>query len=131
MDVEDLDLISSSFGGPIAAAAKAEKARVLAGGKRTGKKPPRRNTSGFVYLISGSDGVYKIGRTSSIRRRMDDFTKLPFETALICTIPTPDALALESSLHKKFAMKRLNGEWFRLSDEDVAGIKAMEGDSNA
>lgn len=88
---------------------------------------PRRGTDeGFVYLIESPDGYYKIGRTKSPNNRRRTFeVKLPFPIDYICTIATGDMYKLESRLHERFADKRVNGEWFALSPEDVDYIKGL------
>jgi len=44
---------------------------------------------------------------------------------LICTIATEDMHGLESRLHKRFADKRANGEWFLLDEADVEYIRGL------
>lgn len=87
-----------------------------------------RNRSGYVYLLSAPHDLtlFKIGRTSNPQNRLRTFNiKLPFAVEYICTIKTDDMYALESTLHRKFASKRLDGEWFRLTSEDVDYIKGL------
>jgi len=80
---------------------------------------------GCVYLLKG-ERYYKIGLSSNVNRRMEEISpRLPFETELICTIATEDMHGLEAQLHELYAGKRANGEWFKLSDEDVAYIKEL------
>lgn len=81
---------------------------------------------GFVYLIQSSTGSYKIGRTKNPDNRMRTFgVQLPFEVDYVCTIETADMYMLEADLHRKYASKRVNGEWFSLTHEDVAAIQGM------
>lgn len=91
--------------------------------KSTGKTNAR---DGFVYLIQSPTGTYKIGRTINPADRMKTFTvKLPFEVEYTCVIPADDMYYLERTLHAQFADKRVNGEWFKLSPEDVEYIKGL------
>lgn len=82
--------------------------------------------AGFVYLIQSISGAYKIGRTVNPNNRMATFTvKLPFEVEYVCVIQCEDMYSLERQLHTQFANKRVNGEWFNLSPEDVEYIKGL------
>lgn len=83
---------------------------------------------GYVYIIQDIDisKLFKIGMTNKPFDRMYTFgVKLPFETELIHVIPSRNAYHLEQTLHARFAAKRVNGEWFDLSAEDVAYIKGI------
>lgn len=81
---------------------------------------------GFVYLIQSPTGAFKIGRTKDPNNRMKTFgIALPFEVEYLCLISTQNMNSLESKLHKKYADKRINGEWFNLSSEDVEYIKSL------
>lgn len=98
---------------------------------RRSTKPQRRisaikDRNGFVYLIQSPTGAYKIGRTNNPDDRMRTFSvKLPFEVEYVCLIHTEDMHGLEKSLHYQFEEKRINGEWFNLSPEDVEYIKRL------
>lgn len=92
--------------------------------KYTPVKP--RDRKGYVYLIQSPTGAYKIGRTADPGDRLRTFNvKLPFEVEYVCVIATDDMYALERQLHGKFAAKRVNGEWFILSPDDVEYIKRL------
>lgn len=92
--------------------------------KYTPVKP--RDRKGHVYLIQSPTGAYKIGRTTDPADRLRTFNvKLPFEVEYVCVIATDDMYALERQLHSKFAAKRVNGEWFILSPDDVEYIKGL------
>lgn len=99
------------------------------GGKkiRSGKmvSTPR---SGFVYLLKTplDDTLFKIGKASDPNNRLRTFNvKLPFPIQYECLIQTSDMSSLEKELHSKFASKRLDGEWFRLGQEDVEYICSL------
>lgn len=87
-----------------------------------------RSRSGYVYLLSAvhDSTLFKIGRTNNPQNRLRTFNvKLPFAVEYLYIIKTDDMYALESILHHKFASKRLEGEWFKLSSEDVVYIKSL------
>lgn len=88
--------------------------------------PYKASYPGKVYLLKG-DRWYKIGKSRDFDNRAKLFhLTLPFPVEVIHTIETGDCTALESYFHKLFADKRTNGEWFLLSDENVATIKNFE-----
>lgn len=75
-----------------------------------------------VYLLkSHIDGeyIYKIGISKNTYNRLKQlFTSNP-SLSLIKTFRTKHNEKLESSLHNYFKIKRNEGEWFYLSEEDV------------
>lgn len=85
----------------------------------------RRTEPGYVYLLAGG-GCYKIGRTKDLSKRTEQLAvQLPYRVELVCSLRADDPKALETDLHERFADKRLNGEWFDLSSEDVAYIVGL------
>lgn len=80
---------------------------------------------GYVYFVQEyMTGSFKIGKTKHIDRRMNVFNvKLPFENKLIFLIKTADHHQTESAFHQHFLNKRLEGEWFNLTRDDMAWIK--------
>lgn len=93
--------------------------------QRRRQLPPPKNP-GYVYLLQSPTSAYKIGRTRNPNDRMKTFgIQLPFEVEFICVIKAEDMIELERKLHDKFADKRVGGEWFRLTLEDVEYIKGL------
>lgn len=91
------------------------------------KKEPRKTREGFVYLVRGPEGKYKIGRAVNVEDRIKAFgIKLPFDIHLEHVISSDDYRMAEEVLHERFAHRRTDGEWFNLTDEDIAEIKAIE-----
>lgn len=82
-----------------------------------------------VYLIKDISvtGYIKIGRTNNLARRLGAFkVQLPFEIEVIHIIRTHDSKTLEAELHRHFADKRVNGEWFNLTVDDVERLRSMQ-----
>lgn len=93
----------------------------------------KQSTIGYVYLIKanlpGGYSSYKIGHSRDIENRLKIFNvKLPFEFDLIHLIETADMRELERMFHRQFQSKRVNGEWFDLSADDVEWIKNYKPD---
>ena len=80
-----------------------------------------------VYLISSGDfeKQYKIGYT---RRDVEDRVK-EFKTGnsnnleIISVFESKWGTKIESSLHRKYKTKKIDGEWFDLNQEDVDSFK--------
>lgn len=80
---------------------------------------------GYVYILRAESGQYKIGRSKNPSDRLKTFSvKLPFRVDYEIVIPSSNHKALERALHERFAAKWINGEWFALSPEDIAALKA-------
>lgn len=82
----------------------------------------------YVYVIRDIDvtGFYKIGRTNDPYVRLSAFeVKLPFQIEIVTVLSCNNAMLMEKQLHDRYALKRVRGEWFQLSDEDVQSIKQL------
>lgn len=88
--------------------------------------PPEnpRRIDGYVYILRSDSGYWKIGRAKNPANRLKTFTvKLPFVVNYEMVIPSTDYAALEQELHARFDYCRVNGEWFELTDGDIADLK--------
>lgn len=91
--------------------------------ERTSAKRQYQEIPGYVYLIESEYG-YKIGKTVNIKSRTRLFeVKLPFPIKLLNYSWFENYSKAERDLHKEFAHKRQEGEWFELDSEDIEYIK--------
>lgn len=80
----------------------------------------KKSPAGYVYVLKGEYDLYKIGKANHVNARINQFSPLlPFDTKVVCAIPTEKPIYLESHLHGVFGDRRKRGEWFVLSDNDV------------
>jgi hypothetical protein len=82
-------------------------------------------TGGYIYLIRSQYGI-KIGKSVDVRSRTRLFeVKLPFPITVEHYAWFDDYSYAERDLHRTYHAKRLEGEWFSLSDADIAVIKKL------
>ena len=75
--------------------------------------------NGYIYLIHSKHGT-KIGRSKRPINRISQLqTQMPFRFKYAENTLVKDYCKIETLLHKVFANKRLNGEWFNLEEEDI------------
>lgn len=78
---------------------------------------------GYVYVLAAKgpgSGYRKIGRSRSLGVRLVSLAgQLPFEVELEHAFPCERVVESERALHRRFADKRANGEWFLLEQGDV------------
>jgi hypothetical protein len=81
--------------------------------------PPnkRDEAPGFIYLMRDTvhRQYYKIGLSRKPRNRARQIGQVD----LIHAIPTDNMLKAEREFHGHFARRRMEGEWFRLTDKEV------------
>jgi hypothetical protein len=90
--------------------------------------PIRQKTpeNGYVYFVQDDRGRVKIGKSKDIKSRMGEYTKLPFEPKLLHVLKSRDYNTTELLLHEYFADKRIRGEWFSLTKEDIRKVKSRK-----
>lgn len=82
-------------------------------------------TEGYVYLIHSEHGT-KIGKSVRPIQRITQLqTQMPFNFRYIENTFVKDYSKTETELHKRFANKRLNGEWFNLSDNEIETCRSI------
>lgn len=83
-----------------------------------------RDTYGYVYIIKSEYG-YKVGQTKNISTRINHFgVKLPFKFHLYAFVKTKQHVKLETELHDLLKHKRINGEWFELTESDKLDLES-------
>lgn len=83
--------------------------------------------SGFVYVlfIEDSSGIrfYKVGMASSLSERIKTHQcSSPFLVQIACSYFTENMRREERSIHEQIKDKKIRGEWFDLSHEDLIAI---------
>lgn len=82
---------------------------------------------GEVYLMK-SGKHYKIGFSKHAGKREYELgIQLPESIKTIHILRTDDPVGIEKYWHRRFAEKRLNGEWFNLTKSDVAAFCRRKG----
>ena len=82
---------------------------------------------GFVYLLSGSNGSFKIGKSKNLKDRVVAIRgQVPFGVEFVHAFPAKDYGSSEAVLHDRYKDKRDYGEWFKLSPNQVAEIIAIK-----
>lgn len=77
-------------------------------------------TGKCVYILKTGKNLYKIGKTQNLQKRVTVYhTHLPILFRVVRQYPAQNMTELEESLHIVFQHKRIKGEWFTLSSDDI------------
>lgn len=80
------------------------------------------NDPGFVYLVRAGF-FHKIGKTKDLKQRLNALrTGSGHEMEVVSTRYVDNARGYELALHKHFAARRRNLEWFQLSKAEVRSL---------
>jgi hypothetical protein len=78
---------------------------------------------GFIYVVK-SKNLYKIGRAKHPKSRIKTYrTENPFGITVIFQKEVDDYVGIEEKLLDTFKEKRIKGEWFNLTPENIQWIK--------
>ena len=80
----------------------------------------------YVYIIKCQD-CYKIGKATNAGSRLKELqVGNPYKLELIKVFKVDDGLRFEGVLHNLFYAKNIRGEWFKLTQEDLAKLDSMD-----
>ena len=76
---------------------------------------------GYIYFIlNEANGLIKIGRSADVENRL---YQLQYKTGqplrLLKKIPSDSVVQQEKELHELYSNKRIHGEWFDITEEDI------------
>jgi hypothetical protein len=81
-------------------------------------------SSGYTYIVE-CGGLYKIGYTTDIPRRLSAFQVANVKpVTLVCFWLTLCPAIIEAELHIHFHHRRVRGEWFSLTRAEVERAKS-------
>lgn len=84
----------------------------------------RGDYSGTIYLIQDEGGTTKIGHAENMKRRFSQINMSNSgKVSIYYSRIVKDRKDLEKKLHIEFSKKRIKGEWFDLSEEDLIRAK--------
>ncbi len=90
-------------------------------------KSSKKARAGYIYLVEADNGLFKIGRTRTLDKRIHTFgVKIPMRTKLLHSFRSSNYSAAEKILHERYKDFRDHGEWFRLTESHVAEICAVK-----
>ena len=80
--------------------------------------------AGYTYIVA-CNGLYKIGHTTDIPRRLSAFQVANVKpVTLVCFWMTLCPDIIEAELHIHFFHRRMRGEWFALKPNEIKTAKA-------
>lgn len=85
---------------------------------------------GFVYVMHpvGTQGLYKIGCTIDLARRMKTMqSKVGCKLEYVRTVYSADCGLMEAQIHRRFVRQQVAKEWFYLKPTDLDEIVSWKG----
>ncbi len=95
--------------------------------KGESKKIEIKTPKGNIYLISAGS-VYKIGSATVVETRLKQLSTgspIPLTVLYSFEVELDQMKYIETTLHKRFSIKKSHLEWFNLDESDVEWIKTL------
>lgn len=83
--------------------------------------------SGWIYVIR-SGRYFKIGRSKRVTERLGEYTHLAEDVTILVCEQVQNVDVIEKELHVAFSEKRMRGEWFKLTLDDVIKVRNILSD---
>jgi DNA-binding MarR family transcriptional regulator len=89
-------------------------------------RPPR--SPGYIYIArAGQSTRYKIGKSMDVTKRIKQMqTDSAEPIALVHMFLTQHKERTEKYLHQRFKHQKLQGEWYTLTETDIAWLTSLE-----
>lgn len=89
------------------------------GNYRSTSDSKRNRKKRYLYMFKSGEDRYKIGVTTDVDRRLKELNNRPYPVELYAVSEAPfyNAFEAERTMHEIHEDCRINGEWFKLSDE--------------
>lgn len=80
-----------------------------------------RDNKAYVYILKvNSDGIYKVGVSKNVERRVKQLqTGNPEPIEIVKTFLSEYPYKIESLLHRRFKRNQVQGECYYLSEQDI------------
>ena len=87
---------------------------------------PKCRRGAYIYILAlGRDGLYKVGKTVEIQRRIKDLSAANPSANLVGYGWVPNPRAVEANIHWLFGEQRATREVFRFGRRDLREIGRM------
>ena len=78
--------------------------------------------AGCLYVVSLGNGLYKIGRTTNLKRRLVALSSANANLDLVGVWAVPDPGTAETVAHEIFARFHQEREWFRIPNDELVHV---------
>lgn len=78
-----------------------------------------------LYIFKADTGLHKIGCSLNPTIQLQSLRGGPSQITFVWSRQMQDAQQVKRELHQHFQAQRVRGEWFKLSDENIAYIKSL------
>jgi hypothetical protein len=85
---------------------------------------PKKNDGGYCYIMKNDlfPGIYKLGKSKHPSYRQKTLLHDAPSISLFKVVETENMSKLEKEMHLLYENERLNGEWFKLTEEQVDSL---------
>lgn len=82
----------------------------------------KKDKNNYIYLASDNSGYTKIGQTKNVKARISNLKTANPNIYCFLYFKEGVNVGIEKALHNEFENKRISGEWFDLSKNDIRKI---------